>query len=456
MKRTQGTITPALLVITGSFLIVIYGLLFLLVLQVDYSNRNLASEKALSLAEAGINYYRWHLAHNPTDYKDGSASAGPYVHTVSDPEGGTLGTYTLTITPPASGSGIVTIQSVGKAGGYTNVQRTVTAQYGQQSLAKYSFLQNAASWYGSGITVNGDIHSNTGIRMDGTNLAKVTSSNTTYTCGSETGCSPSQSRPGVWGAGGDQTLWQYPLPTVDFNAISFDFAQMKSAAQANGLWLGASGSAGYHLIFSADGSFIVRRVNTTNYYDGYDADSGCQHRYQRINSETQITTGNTTTKKILFFEDTLWVEGTIKNKVSVVAAKFPVNTSNTDIWIPNNLNYVAYDGTNRLGLIAQRDIYFARDIPTNFRVDGALMAQKGKIIRHGYLSSCGGTTNALRNSLTINGAIISYNKSYWNFNSPPVSGFTTRTINYDTKLLYEPPPYFPVSGDYEFISWKEE
>lgn len=455
-KQIDGTITPAILVMTTAFLIVIYALLMLLVLQVNNSNRNLASEKALALAESGINYYRWHLAHDPADFTDGTGAPGVYTKEVTDPLGGVLGTYSLEITPPASGSAVVTIKSTGVSKEYANVSRTITAQYGRQSLAKYSFLQNAASWYGSGITVNGDIHSNTGIRMDGINLSKVTSASATYTCGSETGCSPSQNRPGVWGSGGDQTLWQYPVPTVDFNAISFDFAQMKTSAQSDGLYLGASGAAGYRIVFNTDGTFNVRRVNSTNYYNGYDADTGCQRRYQRISSETNLVTRNVSNTPIIFVEDNLWVEGTVRGKTTVVAARFPVQTSNTDIWILNNLQYRAYDGTNRLGLIAQRDIYFGRDIPTNFIVDGALMAQKGKVIRHGYLWSCGGTTNALRNSLTINGALISFNKSYWNFGSPPQSGFTTRSIVYDTKLLYEPPPYFPVSGEYEFISWKEE
>ncbi len=455
--KNNGSVTPAILVITGAFMVVIYGLLLLLVMQVDFSNRNLASETSLSIAESGVNYYRWHLAHDPADYKDATTSAAPYVHTVLDPSGGKLGTYSLTITPPASGSAVVTITSVGSATSYPNIKRTITAQYGRQSFAKYSFLQNASAWYGPGITVNGDIHSNTGIRMDGTNLSKVTSANLTYTCGSETGCSPSQSKPGVWGAGGDQTLWQYPIAAVDFNAISFDFAQMKTSAQGGGLYLGASGKSGYHIIFSNTGSYEVRKVNSTTTVTGYDADSGCISLNQKTNSETSIGTYTIASKPIIFMEDNAWVEGTVKGKVTVVAAKFPVNTSNAYIWIPNNLQYAAYDGTNRLGLIAQTDIYFSRDIPTNFIVDGALMAQKGKIIRHGYYSGCGASANSIRNSLTINGSIISYAKSYWNWTSGSlVSGFTTRTINYDTKNLYEPPPYFPVFGDYEFISWKEQ
>lgn len=455
MKKS-GSITPAVLVVTSAFLIVIYGLLGLLVMQVDFSNRALGSEKALSLAEAGVNYYRWHLAHDPADFTNGTGLPGPYVKEVLDPSGGVLGSYSLEIDPPASGSAIVTIRSTGIPRGQENVTRTITAQYGRQSLARFSFLQNAASWYGTGITVNGDIHSNTGIRMDGINLSRVTSSNTTYTCGSETGCSPSQNRPGVWGSGPNQSLWEYPVPTVDFNAISFDFAQMRTSAQTGGLYLGPSNRSGYRIIFNSDGSFNVRRVNSTNSYNGYDGETGCAARQQRIGTETNITTSNIATDPIIFVEDNLWVEGTVSGKVTVVAARFPVQTSSTDLWILNNLRYLAYDGNHRLGLISQGNIYFGRDIPTNFTVDGALMAQKGKIIRHGYLSTCGGTTNAVRNSLTINGAIISFMKSYWNFGSPPTSGFITRNINYDTRLLYEPPPYFPVTGDYEFVSWKEE
>ena len=36
-------------------------------------------EQALQIAEAGINYYQWHLAHYPNDYKDGTNENGPYI-----------------------------------------------------------------------------------------------------------------------------------------------------------------------------------------------------------------------------------------------------------------------------------------------------------------------------------------------------------------------------------------
>ncbi len=458
MKSQSGTITPSLLIITVTFVVVIYGLLWLLTLQLDFSHRQVAAEEALNIAEAGINYYRWHLAHAPEDFQDGTGQPGKYEHEYKDPQGSLIGKFSLEILPPSNGSSIVTIISTGWTNQYEKVKRTIRAQYGKPSLAKYSFLQNASSWYGSGLTVHGRIHSNNGIRMDGINTSLVTSAKESYLCGSETGCIPPQTKPGVWGSGpgGAQGLWQFPVPAKDFNLISFDFGSMREQAQNNGLYLAPSEAYGYHLKFYAGGNFEVYRVTQRNYYYGYAEDDGCQRRYQVISQENLIGNYQVSQKPIIFAEDYLWVEGTLKGRTTVVAARFPLETNNMSIWITNNLVFAAYDQTNALGLIAQKDIYFSRNIPDNFRVDAALIAQKGKIIRHGYLWFCGSSSQALKNKLTINGTIISYEKSYWNFGSPPSSGFREREITYDAALLYQPPPYFPTSGDYEFISWKEE
>jgi len=453
MKMMKGTITPAILVITGAFLVVIFGMLFTLTLQLDFSHRQVASEESLHVAEAGVNYYKWHLAHDPEDY---STDVG--IHDYLDPQGASVGKYNIEVTQPLTGSSIVEIKSTGWDNDYPGIKRSIVAQYGRPSLAQYSFLSNASSWYGTGITVNGRVHSNNGIRMDGFNTSLITSAKETYLCGSETGCNPAQNKPGVWGGGtgGAQGLWQFPVPNISFESLSFDFNQMLDDADANGLHLGPSNAQGYHLLFSSDGTVRINKVNTTNYFYAYASEDGCQRRYERITNETLVGTYNVADEPIIFIEDHLWVEGTVRGRTTVVAARFPIDTYNTNVWIPNNLVYAAYDHSNSLGLIAQHDIYFTRDIPTNFRIDGALMAQEGHIIRHGYFSWCGSSTGAVKNSLTILGSIISFNKSYWNFGSGPQSGFITRTVSYDTDLTYLPPPFFPTSGEYEFISWREE
>jgi|SRR3990170_4399703 len=452
----KGSILPALLVISAAFVIVIYGLLSILSIQFEFSNRQTASENALHIAEAGINYYRWHLAHDPEDFEDGTGAPGPYEHDYLDPQGASVGKFSLEIVPPEGGSSIITIRSTGWSNQFPKVKRVIEGQYGRLSFAQFSFMQNASSWYGSGITTNGKVHSNNGIRMDGTNLSLVTSAKETYLCGSETGCSPSQTKPGVWGSGGDRGLWQFPVAQIDFDTVSFDFAQMKTAAQSDGLYLAASGARGYHLIFLNNGTVRVNKVTNTNYISGYASEDGCQRRYQLITSETLVGTYNLSSTPIIFAEDHLWVEGTVRGRTTVVAARFPIESNKMNVWIPNNIVYTTQDGSDTLGLIAQNDVYYSRNIPNDFKIDAVLMAQTGHVIRHGYFSWCGGTTNAIRNSLTINGSVISFLKSYWNFGSPPSSGFRTRTINYDTDVLYNPPPYFPTSGDYEFIDWKEE
>lgn len=467
-KNKIGTITPALLVITGAFLVVLYGILFVLTLQLQYSNRQVGLESSLQIAEAGVNYYRWHLAHDPNDFTDGTGQAGPYEHEYYDPQGKPVGKYSLEITPPSQGSSIATIKSTGWTYQFPNIKRVITVRYGIPSFARYSFLSNASSWYGTGITVNGLVHSNNGIRMDGTNTSLVSSAKETYMCGSETGCSPPREMPGVWGSGGNQGLWQFPTTSIDFDEISLDLNRMKSNAQDEGLYLPASGRRGYHIIFTDDGNFTLKRVNTTSYVRGYsvsgeglgaEGQGGCRNLYQVIVSETTLGTYSIANTPILFAEDNLWVEGEVRGRITVASASFPIQSSETDIWIINNLRYGSYDGRDVLGLVSQDNIFFARDIPNNFQVDAVLMAQKGKIIRHRYTNNqCNIIVGSVKNSLTINGALINYYKSYWNFVSGQtlISGFRTRTVNYDTNLLYSPPPYFPTTGEYEFISWREE
>jgi len=456
--RRYGSISILVLVFGLVFAFGVGGLVLVSLTQYTAATRTETFERALAVAEAGAQYYRWHLAHDPLDFKDGTQNPGPYVHAISDPYGGTEGTFSLTITPPASGSSNVTIQSQGWLTSRPDIKRTIKARYGIPSLAKFSFLHNANVWFGSGLTVHGKVMSNGGIRMDGINDSTVQSAKQTYTCGSETGCSPTQTKNGVWGGGGPSSLWQFPVPQVDFNALVVDFSTMKTAAQTKGTYRGASGSTyGYHLIFTSDGNYTIKKINAANNQKGWSVENNCENLYQQITNETTIGTYSVAAKPIIFLEDHIFVEGTLNGQATVVAARFPIDLNNMNIWIPNNLTYIAKDGHSNLGLFAQNNIYYGLNVPNNFEIDGALLAQKGRIIRHDYnYSGCSNFANAVRNNLTIYGSVISNQKSYWNFGTGPVSGFTTRTITYDSNLYFMPPPYFPTQGEYEFISWEEQ
>lgn len=456
-RKRFGSISILVLVFGVMFTLAIGGLVTTAAVQQNNAVRTVVFEQALTAAQAGAEYYRWHLAHNPADYKDGTNNPGPYVHPMSDPFGNTEATFSLMITPPATGSSNVTVTSSGWMNSYPSIKRVIVVKYGIPSLARYSFLNNASSWYGTGLTVYGTVMSNGGIRMDGTNTSTIQSALPSYTCGTETGCSPSTTKNGVWGAGGPSALWQFPVPATDFASLNINFNTMKTQAQSTGTYLAASGSLGYHVIFTNDGKYTIRKVTGATNRPGWSVENNCENLSQDITTESAVGTYTIAQKPLIFAEDNLWVDGIVNGDVTVVAARFPLNVNFMNIWITNNITYLAKDGHSNLGLFAQNNIYYGLNVPANFEIDAALLASAGHIIRHDYnYPGCSSYAGAVKNNLTIYGSVISNLKSYWNFGTNPDSGFTTRTINYDNNLYFNSPPYFPAQGTYQQISWSEQ
>ena len=458
-KSQNGSISILVLIMSMVFATTIGGLVMFAAVEYTSGRRTESQHRALSIAEAGINYYKWHLVHDPNDYTDGTSQPGPYEHVYTDPEGGDVGGFSLEVTPPELGSKVVKVKSTGWSNEHPTVRRSVTAKIGPASLTKFSFLHNTNVWFGQGITVSGEIFSNGGIRMDGTHDSLVKSAKETYTCGTETGCWPPQSKPGVWGIGGPQELWQFPVTGFDFNNIVTDFSDMKTESQLSGVYLPPSSNFGYHLVFAADGSVSVYEVLVADSRNGWNADDVCENLFQTISDEQLIGVYQTSDKKLFYAEDTVWVDGTVSGQVNVVAARLPVESFTTNIWVNDNLTYDVQDGSTVLGLIAQNDIYFAYDIPQDFYVNAILLAQNGRVLRHHYNHpQCSHGGQAIRQNLTIYGSVISKKKSYWNFSGHGGvrSGFINRVVIYNQDAIAAPPPFFPTTGVIEVLSWDED
>ena len=455
-----GTITPAILVLTGAFMVVIYALLLLLSLQLDFSNRRVFRENSLQIAEAGVEYYKWHLIADQTDFQDGTGVPGPYLHEYFDNSGESVGFFSLDITPPEDGVTPIIVRSTGWTNKQPSIRRSIKATFGQQPLTAFAFLHNSNIWFGQEVTINGPIFTNGGIRMDGTNTSTVRTSRATYTCGIETGCTTPTEKPGIWGNGGPQELWEFPYVNVDFDSIDIDFNALKIAAQANGLYLGPSSGRGYRLEFQSDGSVNVYEVNVAQSFKGYSLEDGCENLFQDIKNESYLASYNISSLNVIYVEDDIWVGGVVEGKVTVAAGRFPIDTNNANIWITENIVYAQKDGTDSIGLIAQKDIIFGRDVPDYFEVNGGLLAQKGRVIRHHYnWFQCSHGPAGQKNELTIYGSVISDLRSYWNFSQGPQSpaaGFVKTTITYDPELEAEPPSYFPSTGSLRLLKWEEE
>jgi hypothetical protein len=143
--------------------------------------------------------------------------------------------------------------------------------------------------------------------------------------------------------------------------------------------------------------------------------------------------------------------------VTIASGRFPDNASTrTSITVNNDLKYTNYDGQDVIALIAQQDITVGLVSDTDLRIDGALIAQNGRVGRFYYRAPTG-TSNCSpyhsRSTITLFGMIAS-NQRY-GFAYTDGTGYQVRNINYDANLLYGPPPSFPLtSSQYTTISWK--
>ena len=443
-----------------------------------------AREQAFQIAEAGIDYYRWHLAHFSTDYKDGTATTtnGPFVHEYNDKDGDLLGHFSLTITPPIIGSTLVKIKSVGTVIEDPTISRSIQVSLAIPSIAKYAMVTNSVVYYGSGDEVFGPIHSNSGVGFFNGNPKPVahnivTSALSTFsdngiscpglhfgvfTCVPTADPAPPASvpnRPDVFQAGR-----KFPVPVVDFSGMTTDLSSLKTTAQNSGYYRASSGSNGYKIVLKTNDTFDLYRVNSL-----LSAPSGCKNSNNQSGWGTWSinTSGSATTllgnyafpaNGIMFFEDHIWVEGTINSaRLILAAAAFPVNVNTyKNIIVNNDLLYTNFDGTDTIGLIAQGNFLVGLASQDDLAIDAAIVAQNGATIRYYYNNKCkvGSNNYYIRSVLRTYGMFASNGQGYFAYGGG--SGYTSQPATYDANLLYSPPPSFPLtSNQYSVVSWEE-
>ena len=135
-QKNQKGVSLVLIIVFVAIL-TIFGLTILQwsALQIKASNQAQEKELSFQIAEAGIEYYRWHLAHDNDDYQDGTGNSGPYIHDYKDINGNILGQFSLEIDPPPSGSTMVTIKSTGYSNSNPNLKRKIISLVGIPSYA---------------------------------------------------------------------------------------------------------------------------------------------------------------------------------------------------------------------------------------------------------------------------------------------------------------------------------
>lgn len=460
--KNKGSILILALVFGAIFAVLFGGLSGFVLTQSKLSLQKVAWQEALGIAEAGLNYYRWHLAHDHDDLTDGTGLPGPYIHQYLDLEGGATGEYSLEISGASqcgATSGIV-ISSTGQTDKFPDVKRTVRAKYVRPTVADYSFIINDNVWVGADHQIKGPFHSNGGIRFDGANNSLVTSAKETWQCTSSFGCNPAQEKPGIFGDGPNSDLWRFPVPLFDFNAITMDLAQIKSLTQGGqGLYFGPSGAKGYRIYFNDNRTVDVYKVNSLNRIRAYNLKEGWHWEYSVIANESFL--GNYSLSDdcgLVFIEDDVWVssltkDSRIKGKITVVSADLVNPVGTTNIWLGGNIEYTTKDGSDGLVLIAERDNLIVSNSPEDLNLDGVYIAQTGIFGRNHYSG-----TEMKKGKLTIYGSVVSNGRvgTKWICNGIFCSGYRERETNFDQKLSSAPPPFLSaISEEYELKEWEE-
>jgi len=480
LKNNKGIILSGVIVFGLIAVSLIVALTSWFGVVIKSSRQLVQKEQAFHIAEAGIEYYRWHLAHSPTDFQDGTGEEGPYTHDFEDKDGNVVGQFSLDITAPINGNTIVTVESTGTVFENPDISRTVRTRLAKPSFAKYAFVANADMRFGEGTEVFGPIHSNGGIRFDGLAHNLISSARETYDdpdhsgsqeWGVHTHLSPVDplpptgysNRSDVFGSGR-----QLAVPAVDFQGITNDIADMKTLAQSSeGLYFSESGRSGYLIKLKTNDTFVLYKVRRLEAVP----DSSCNNAGGQddwgtwsVDRKKKLGTYDFPENGIIFLEDDVWVEGQIDTaRLTIVAGTFPdIPENRKNIIVNNDLLYTNYDGQDVIALIAQNNINVGLYSEDDLQIDAALIAQNGRVGRHYYRTGYyywyyyvpGCEPYSERDTISLYG-MIGTNQRY-GFAYTDGTGYTNRNITYDANLLYGPPPSFPLTADqYEPISWEE-
>ncbi len=461
LNRSGSALVYGLLIIT-IVAIVLTSIISFVVTNTQYALRTHAREQSFQIAEAGIQYYRWYLAHQVEGRTASQVAAfwagtpqgvaTPYEVDYRDPSGSLIGKYKLEVTPPSGSSTRVTVKATGWTYRFPNDKRVIEVRFRKPAWSENIVLANDFLRFGAGTEVFGKIHSNQGIRFDGVAHNKVTSAVSTFndpdhTGGNEFGVHTHDTpvdplppaavptRADIFEGGRT-----FPVASTDFNGVLGDLSNMKAVAQAGtggSRYFNNSGS-GRQITLNANDTYTIRTVS------GFDSNNAITG-YSGASSTYTIPDDG-----VIFVENNVWLSGTINGKrVTIVAANLTSATLK-NMYIGNDIRYTNYDCTDVLGIIGQNNVEIIRASEDDLRIDGALIAQSGRVGREHYSGSGG---NLVKTTITVFGAMAT-NQRYgfaWTDNT----GYTNRNLYYDNNLLYCPPPYFPTGTQYEMDLWEE-
>ena len=440
-RRKKGSALIFTLVVIAVAGIVFTSLIQYVSGQLRYSQHTVKQEETLNIAEAGIHFYRWYIAHNvdgltPAQVEAFWENTLPYPHGVNAPyevdyEG--IGKYRIEVTPPEPGSTSVVVKSTGWTYKDPALTRTIQVRLRRPAWCEYVIFSNSNIDVPNGTETFGKVHSNGGVRFQGVAHNIVSSAVPTYTYGAA-------SKAGVW------TSWANEYNTSmsnsvflggkdigigeeDFDGVIVNFNQMFTEAQSLGFSWG-SAAQGHQIVLKGNVFDIFKMTGAAVNADGTVKDS----KKQTVALNVPLPN-----VAVIYVGKNIWVEGTLGSGKRLTLSTIHSGTNKGNIYLSKDIRYANYTSHSVLGLAAEGNIEIVKGSSNNLHIDAVLLAQEGSVWR---------LDTSAKNSLEIYGA-IAVNQDY-GFN-----GYSTVNLTFDNSLIYYPPPFFPTKNEYVLDLWEE-
>jgi len=341
-----------------------------------------------------------------------------------------------------------TEKTVTSVGTYAGIDKTVTVKMQPSSFAKFGwYIQNMSSKiFTSGDTVYGAFHSQSTLNIDGSPVffGKVTT---------QKGFSPD---PKLWESRGYEPKFYGGFETgvdVPFEN-NYDFSQQKSAAIDGVTNLGGSSffeNTDLWMKFNDDGT-LTYRTGTGADTSSYGPPSTLPLTTFAPNGIVYLAKGN------------IYMSGTVNGQITVVAGESS-GLGNGNVYLVDDIVYkeapMVYAGNNdyeptsatdMLGILATNNLIIS-DTDANeidIKIDASVFCAQGGVQAENLL----GLSDQGR--IFLRGGVIAAKEEQVVKieNDGTFKGYKKHVV-FDERFLLTVPPYFPLTDNYEIVSWHE-
>ena len=335
--------------------------------------------------------------------------------------------YNIEVFPPSATQPTIRILSTGRPQGDTDVRdwRELETLVRPSSVSDFQMVADANISYGPTATTYGKIYAG----IDSSGIAHSVSHQGTaygdiYAEGNITGSPRMMNGAKKYSSSTIRTVIKTP---INFNNFLASLVDIHSAAGAGGIVEDNPSVNVWWLTFQSSGQVLVQQCAKA---------SGTYPIGDRMPSCNAGVSLPLPSNGAIYIGQPVIVSGTVNGRVTV--------GSNSDIYAGGNLSYYQ-SGDDVLGLVASHSVIVPQWVPTNLSWRAAAIAQSGTFRSYGYDPQTGLNEqdyvgdNRL-GTMTFTGATATYGGG-------SMSLFTTRVYQYDSTLLYLPPPWFPTIQD---------